>query len=280
MTQEDFGQNHNRPIPHSTSGGHSAPREARMAFFDHLDELRSRLMRCLYVFFAGFAGCYFIADQVMAFLRAPLFAIMPADQQKLYFTSLFENFLTHIKIAGYSAVFVLAPYFFYEIWGFISPGLHAREKKLVIPFVGGATFFFLVGASFAYYVLFPVGFQYFISYGGPGEIPLLTIESYYNTVLKLILLFGLAFELPVLICLLGALGVVDAAVLKEHRIGITIVAAMFAPPDAMSMILLGLPLVMLYEASIWVVGWMNRGRPPVIAAPEEPANPLHGGSDY
>lgn len=255
-----------------------------MAFYDHIDELRVRFMRCLFVFFVGFIGCYFIADHLLAVLRQPLFDALPADQQKLYFTSLFENFMTHLKIAAYASVFLFSPYYFYELWGFIAPGLYPKERKLVIPFVSAATFFFLAGASFAYYVLFPVGFKYFVTYGGPSDVPLLTIDSYYSTCLKLLLLFGLAFELPVLIVLLGYLGIVDAPLLRAQRktatITITVISAVFAPPDAMSMIILGVPLVLMYEASIWVVQWLGVRRNPSAeerAAAEAPS-PLEGRS--
>ncbi len=235
--------------------------EQRMPITAHLDELRARLVRSLYVFMAGFIGFYFLAEPILDVLRKPLFDVLPPEQQKLYFTSLFENFLTHLKVGGYAALFFLSPYFFFELWGFLAPGLYPKERKYVFPFIGAATFFFLAGAAFAYFVLFPVGFKYFVTYGGPNDFPMLTISSYYGTVLKLLLLFGLAFELPVLVCFLGFLGLVDAPFLRKHRRGaiifITVVAALFAPPDAVSMIMLGVPLIGLYEASIWVVQWMG-----------------------
>jgi sec-independent protein translocase protein TatC len=235
-----------------------------MGFFSHIDELRGRVMRCLYVFIAGFMLCFYFAEPILAFLRKPLFDALPPDQQKLYFTSLFENFLTHLKVAGYASAFFFSPYYFSQIWAFVAPGLLPRERKFAVPFVGAATFFFLAGAGFAYGVLFPVGFKYFVEFGGPADVPLLTIDSYYGTALKLMLLFGLSFELPVLVTFLGFLGVVSSQTLQEQRrtaiIGITVMAALFAPPDAMSMILLGTPLVLLYEASIWVVALFERAK--------------------
>lgn len=253
-----------------------------MSFYEHIDELRVRLMRCLLVFFIGFLVFYFAADPILAVLRKPLFEALPPEQQKLYFTSLFENFMTHLKIAGYASLFFLSPYYFYELWGFIAPGLYPKERKLVFPFVAMATSFFIGGAAFAYFVLFPVGFKYFVTYGGPSDVPLLTIDSYYSTTLKLLLLFGVAFELPVLIILLGYLGVIDAALLRAQRkpaiIGITVVAALFAPPDAVSMLLLGIPLVLMYEGAIWVVQWMGIRRPPAPVEAAEESHPLSGKS--
>ncbi len=251
-----------------------------MSFYDHIEELRARLMRALLVFMAGFGGAYYFSDKILAFLSQPLFKILPPEQRKLYFTSLFENFMTHLKISGYASIFFLSPYFFYELWGFISPGLYPKERKLVVPFISAATFFFIGGAAFAYYILFPVGFKFFVTYGAPTDVPMLTIDSYYGTCLKLMLLFGLGFELPVLVCLLGVLGVVNAEILRKQRqnavIGITILSAVFAPPDAISMIILGAPLILLYELSIYVVQWIGKKRAAeqqVVVAEKRPQGP-------
>ncbi len=235
-----------------------------MGVFDHIEELRARLMRCLYIFMVGFAACYAFAEPMLEFLRRPLFAALPPEQQKLYFTSLFENFLTHLKVSGYGSLIFLSPFYFAELWKFIAPGLKPHERRWVFPFVSSGALFFMGGAAFAYYVLFPLGFKYFVQYGGPADVPLLTIANYYDTCLKLMLLFGLAFELPVLLVFLGWLGVVSAEGLRSSRrtaiLGITVASALFAPPDAMSMLLLMAPLIILYELAIVVVAWLQRGR--------------------
>ena len=236
-----------------------------MGFWQHLDELKSRLIRCIIAFFIGFFICYMYTNKiVLEFLQRPLFAALPPEQHKLYFTSLFENFLTHIKIAGYSSLFLFSPYYFLQLWGFIAPGLHKPERRMVIPFITTATFFFVAGAAFAYYVLFPIGFKYFMAYGLPTDAPLLTIDSYYGTCLKLMFMFGVAFELPVILVLLGILGILDAEMLRTQRknaiIGITVVAAFIAPPDAVSMLLLMGPMVLMYEGALLVIQIIEKRR--------------------
>lgn len=116
-----------------------------MSFYEHFDELRARLMRALAVFFVGFVICYFFADFFLAILRKPLFDAIPPDQQKLYFTHLFENFMMHLRIAAYASVFLFSPYFFYEFWSFISPGLKPEERRMALPFIVMATLFFIGG---------------------------------------------------------------------------------------------------------------------------------------
>ncbi|MBU6376267.1 MAG: twin-arginine translocase subunit TatC [Bdellovibrionales bacterium] len=264
MAQEETPQSNtiNNPSSEASDSGTGPV----MGFFDHADELRLRLMRCLYIFMAGFVLFYFCSEPILAFLRQPLFDALPPERQRLYFTSLFENFLTHLKVAGYASLCVFSPLYFHQLWGFIAPGLRPQEKRWVIPFLAAGAVFFILGAGFAYKVLFPVGFKYFVQYGSPTDVPLLTIAAYYDTCMKLMFLFGVSFELPVILVFLGWLGVVNPAQLRTNRrtaiLIITVMAALFAPPDAVSMLLLMAPLILMYECSIFVIAWIQKTRPP------------------
>lgn len=237
--------------------------QTTMSLAEHLDELRARLMRCLVIFMVGFGICYFWTNPwVMTWLRAPLFSILEAERQRLYYTHMFENFFAHLKVAAVSSIFFFSPFLFHQIWAFIAPGLNPRERRWVFPFLASATSFFLGGAAFAYYVLFPVAFKFFVTFGSASDVPLLTIGAYIDVVLKLLLLFGMAFELPVLLVALGTLGVLRGETLRKNRkaaiIGITVACALFAPPDAISMLILMAPLIALYEIATWVVLWIQK----------------------
>lgn len=236
-----------------------------MTFWDHLDELRSRVVTCLWVFFGGFLALYFLSDHLLDWLRRPLFAYLPADQQHLYYTSLFENFLVHLRVAAYGSLVLLSPIYFFILWGFIAPGLHEHERKKVIPYVAVSSLFFLGGAAFAYFVLFPKGVKYFLNYGTSAEVALLTLEHYVSLVTRVLVGFGAAFQLPVIIVLLAQVGVITPEQLAQHRktaiIAIAIISAIVAPPDALSMVMLMVPLYLLFEGAFFVVKVIHKRRP-------------------
>lgn len=231
-------------------------------FWDHLEELRDRLMKCLYALLVTSAAGYLVRIPVLEFLKAPLFAALPPEKQNLYFTGLFESFFNHLQISVITGVFLGSPFFLYQIWAFVSPGLHKHEKRLAWPFIAAGTLFFFLGAAFAYYLVLPVGFKFFLEFGQPMDVPMITVKEYFGVLFRLLLLFGASFELPVILVLMAKIGLVNHAMLSNHRrtaiIGITIVSAMFAPPDVMSMLMMMAPLYVFYEGATQVIGLMEK----------------------
>ena len=231
-------------------------------FWDHLDELRSRLMSCLYFLLGTSILGYLIRIPVLEFLKAPLFRALPPEKQHLYFTGLFDSFFNHLQIAVLAGVFIGSPFFLYQIWAFVGPGLHRHERKMVVPFVAAGTIFFFAGAAFSYYLVLPVGFKFFLEFGQPMDVPMITVKEYFAVLFRLLLLFGVSFELPVVTVLLAKLGLISYETLANHRrtaiIAITLLSAMFAPPDILSMLLMMAPLYVFFEGALLLIRWMER----------------------
>lgn len=231
-------------------------------FWDHLEELRSRLMSCLYVFLVTSVIGWLVRIPILEFLKAPLFQALPPDKRHLYFTGLFDSFFNHLQIAMLAGVFLGSPFFIYQIWAFVGPGLHKHEQKAAVPFVAAGTIFFFAGAAFAYYLVLPVGFKFFLEFGQPMDLPMITVKEYFTILFRLLLLFGASFELPVILVLLAKLGLISYATLSAHRrtavIAITLACAMFAPPDIMSMVLMMAPLYVFFEGAVQVIRIMEK----------------------
>ena len=231
-------------------------------FWDHLEELRDRLMRCLYMLLATSVIGYLVRFPILEFLKAPLFHALPPEKQNLYFTGLFESFFNHLQISLLAGVFIGSPFFLYQIWAFVSPGLHAHERKVVVPFIAAGTLFFFAGAAFAYYLVLPIGFKFFLEFGAPMDVPLITVKEYFGVLFRLLLLFGASFELPVVLVLLAKIGLVNHAMLAAHRktavIAITLASALFAPPDVLSMLMMMAPLYVFFEGALQVIRLMEK----------------------
>jgi sec-independent protein translocase protein TatC len=179
------------------------------------------------------------------------------DKSTMIFTSLPEAFFTYLKVSFFAAIFLASPYILYQIWNFISPGLYDSEKKYVIPFVLFSTIFFVGGSLFAYFVVFPFGFKFFLAFGTDLIRPMLSIREYLSFSFRLLLAFGIIFELPILMFFLSRVGLVNSRTLITKRkyaiLLVFIIAALFTPPDVVTQVLMALPLMLLYEASVWVV---------------------------
>jgi len=237
--------------------------EEKQTFIEHLEELRKRLIIALIAVGIGFGICYIFAKEIFQLLMIPLIKVLPAGASMI-FTSLPEAFFTYLKVALLAGIFVASPVVLYQIWLFVAPALYSHEKKYAIPFVIFSTFLFVGGAAFGYFVVFPFGFKFFMSFATDFIQPAPKLKEYLSFCSMLLLTFGLVFELPLFIFFLAKLGVVDARMLSRNRryviLGIFIIAAILTPPDVVTQLMMAGPLLVLYEASIWIAKIFGRKR--------------------
>lgn len=232
-----------------------------MPFTAHLAELRKRLIICLIATGIGFFMAYGFSIQIFEWLVQPLIGVLPPGD-KLVFTALPEAFFIYLKASLIAGVVLASPIIYYQLWMFVAPGLHQKEKKVVLPFVIISSLLFITGALFGYYVVFPVGFRFLVGFSTENIRALPSLQLYLSFCLKLLLGFGLVFELPVLAYFLGRTGIIDAPMMARNRriaiLLIFIVAAIVTPPDVVSQILLAIPLYLLFEGSILIVKFTGK----------------------
>jgi len=235
-----------------------------MSLISHLEELRKRLVRVLIALAIAFAITYNFKEWVLAFLTAPLKKALPSGSYLIY-TGLPEAFFNYLKISFFAAVVLAAPFILYQIWKFISPGLLRSEKRHVVPFVTSSTLLFVGGVLFCYYLVLTPAFKFFVEFSTDFLKPMLTLREYLSLSTKLLLAFGVVFELPVFIYFLTRIGVVTPQTLSSKRkyaiLIIFIVAAILTPtPDAFTQCLMAVPMMILYEAGILVAKWGDKVR--------------------
>jgi sec-independent protein translocase protein TatC len=231
------------------------PSDGRMSFTEHLDELRRRLIICLVAVGIGFALSYSFAERLFAILMRPLIQAMPAGE-KLVFTALPEAFFTYFKVALIAGVAFASPVILYQAWCFVAPGLYEKERRALLPVVLASTLFFLGGALFGYFVVFPFGFKFFISFASDYVRVMPSLRESLGFATWLLLVFGIVFETPIVILILARLGIVNAEKLRRNQkyaiLIIFIIAALITPPDVVSQFLMAIPLLILYELGIWI----------------------------
>ncbi|UOD35367.1 twin-arginine translocase subunit TatC [Deferribacteraceae bacterium V6Fe1] len=229
--------------------------DEKLPLTKHLEELRQRLIKIFIVLIVVFGICYSNSKFFMDFVTAPLVPLLPA-KSSLAMLKLTEGFFTELKLSLMAAVFFSMPFILYQLWKFVAPGLYAHEKKYVVSFVLVSSILFFSGAAFAYYIVFPFGFRFFLNYAQGDVIASLSLQWYLSFVTRLILGFGIIFELPVFTLFLAKMGIVTADMMKKYRryaiVGIFIVAAIFTPPDVFTQCMMAVPLLILYEISIYV----------------------------
>ena len=239
--------------------------EKEGGFISHLTELRNRLIHSFIFLFVFFILGYFFAEHLYGFLVEPYAQAVKNDgtERRLIFTALQETFLTYLKVSFFAAFFVTSPFILIQIWKFIAPGLYEHEKSAIMPYLIITPILFLLGGMLVYYLVMPLAIKFFLSFESSGVSTNLPIQleakvnEYLSLVMKLIFAFGLSFQLPVVLSLLARIGFVDSKYLKDRRkyfiVIIFAAAAILTPPDPITQIGLAIPLLILYELSIYSV---------------------------
>ncbi len=231
--------------------------DLRMGFLEHLGELRRRLIISIIAVVAAFAVSWIFVEEIFLFLQQPLIIAAPQEHMAaLHQADMAEVFFTALKAALLAAVFLASPVILFQIWKFIAPGLYPNEKKAVLPFMFMGTVCFFVGAAFCYYMVIPLGYGFLFDFSESFADPVLMIQDYFALTTKLLLAFGIVFELPVATYFLSAIGLVTHRMLiKQWRIAVVvafILAAILTPPDVITQALLAGPMILLYAISIGI----------------------------
>jgi sec-independent protein translocase protein TatC len=238
--------------------------EDKIPFTSHLEELRHRLVVSVAAIGVGFALAYGFKEKLFEILCRPLIQALQSGE-RLIFTGLTEAFFTYLMVAFIAGLLLAAPVIIYQFWMFIAPGLYKKERRALLPAVILSTFFFVGGSLFGYFLVFPVGFKFLLGFASETIRPLPTMKEYLDFAVKMLLAFGLAFELPIVLTLMARLGIVTADSLKKMRRYSIVLAfflgAILTPgPDVISQLMMSVPLVVLYELSI--IGARIFGRKP------------------
>jgi sec-independent protein translocase protein TatC len=257
--------------------------DEQLPFTAHLEELRKRLIIAAAAWLIGFVVCYSFSEQLFQFISEPVRNALPKGSS-LVFINAIEPFFTYLKIGAIAGLLVALPVIFWQIWAFVAPGLYSNEKKYAIPFVLASCFCFATGTYFGFVFVFPTIFTFLIKYGtGTGQITaMLSMGSYLSLSSKLLLAFGLVFELPIIIFFLARMGIVDHKWLSRNRkfalIIAFVVGAVLTPPDVFSQCSIAIPFVLLYEVGIWVAYIFGKKKPAAEedAAEKEAEEPAGG----
>jgi sec-independent protein translocase protein TatC len=227
--------------------------DEKLPFTSHLEELRKRLITSFIAIGVGFVVSFGFKERLFGILVRPLIKVMK-DGETLIYTGLPEAFFTYLKVSFLTGLMVASPILLYQFWMFVAPGLYQKERRMMVPIVILSSFFFIGGALFGYFVVFPWGFKFFMGFATETIRPLPSMKEYFGFSAKLLLAFGLVFELPLVLTFMAKLGIVSVDFLKKNRKYAVLLffagAAILTPPDVITQVLMALPLMILYEISI------------------------------
>ncbi len=233
----------------------------QMSLVEHLTELRYRLIKAFQGIILGVGLSVYFSEEILSIIRRPVLKYL-GPNGGLVFTGVMDKFMAHLKVGVLGGVILTCPYWLYHVWKFISPGLYKHEQRYAAGFIIFGTLLFMCGVSFVYFLVYPAAFEYLFTIGGDVDKPMITIDAYLSFFTMTTLLFGAAFELPVVLMVLALLGVIDSAFLKAKRryamVILAVVAAILTPPDGLSMIMMLVPLCLLYESSVWIIHFFIR----------------------
>ncbi len=237
-------------------------KNAKMSFWEHIDALRSMLLRCVIIITILAVIAFSFCQYIVEFLERPIIKVLPKEVRSLYFTGISDKFFVYLKASLLISITLSLPYLLFEFWRFISPALYDKERKIVLPFIFCGVLAFITGLSFCYFVVLPFGYKFLIEFGGSNDIPIITIKEYFNLTFSLLLIVGILFELPVVMGLLAKIGIITPKLLVSYRrhafLLIVLLSAVITPTtDILNMFIVMVPLIILYELGVFFVKFIN-----------------------
>ena len=224
-------------------------------FREHFAELRSRLAKILLIWALSAGACWLFAGEILEIMGRPIRPYLSHTGGRLIFTAPLEKFLSYLKVSLFGGVMISCPFWLFQVWKFISPGLYRRERKYALVFTAAGSFLFCMGAAFAHFIVYPLAFRFLMSFGGEGEAPYISLREYLAFFIRTAIAFGAAFEAPLILSFLLKAGLLKAETLSSLRpyavVAIALISALITPPDVFSMLFMMAPLYLLFEISLW-----------------------------
>lgn len=244
--------------------------DVKASFYEHLSELRKRLVRALLGVAVGMALVGSFSEKIFRWVMVPVLRSLPANQQQLHYTSYIEPFMVYLKVALYGGIFVSAPYVLWQLWLFVAPGLYKREQRVVVPFLASGTLLFYAGAAFCYFLVMPAAFPALAAIAGDDMRPILTMTEQLSLVLAMMLGFAIVFEVPVVIAFLSMVGLVSADFLAKYRrhavvVNVAVAAIVTPTGDPFSLALMAVPMIVFYEIGVLLARVLGKKKPAAAA---------------